>query len=105
RGAGIDQGQVVALAHQEGVDSSLQALLVLRHVAALQQPADQRRRHVHHFLPAQRDHAIEQRGDLQRADALVIDTRHLLGGGGRGGFGQRRQRQGGQRQQQGGAQL
>jgi len=82
RGAGIDQRQVVALADQERVDRCLQAFLVLRYVAAFQQAADQRRRHVHHFLPAQRDHAVEQGGDLQCADALVIDARHLLGGGG-----------------------
>lgn len=103
RGAGIDQGQVVALAHQERVDCGLQALLVFGHVAAFQQAADQCRRHVDHFLPAQRDHAVEQGRDLQRTDALVVDAGHLLGGRGRGGFGQRRQWQGVQGQQQGGA--
>ena len=65
RGTGIDQGQVVALAHQESVDRGLQAFLVFRHVAAFQQAADQRRWHIHHFLTAQRDHAIEQRGDAK----------------------------------------
>ncbi len=104
RGSGIDQGQVVALAHQEGVDRGLQALLVFRYVAAFQQAADQCRRHVDHFLPAQRDHAVEQGGDLQRTNALVVDAGHLLGGSGRGGFGQCSQRQGRQGQQQGAAQ-
>ncbi len=94
RGAGIDQGQVIALAHKESVDRGLQPLLVFRHVTAFQQAADQRRRHVHDFLPAQRDHAIEQGGDLQRTDALVVDAWDLLGGGRRRGFGQRGQWQG-----------
>jgi len=94
RGTGIDQGQVIALAHKESVDRGLQPLFVFRHIATFQQAADQRRRHVHDFLPAQRDHAIEQGGDLQRTDALVVDAWDLLGGGRRRGFGQRGQWQG-----------
>ncbi|MNV69104.1 hypothetical protein D3C71_1619950 [compost metagenome] len=95
---------MLALTHQEGVDRGLQAFLVFRHVAAFEQAADQRWRHIHYFLPAERDHAVEQGSDLQRTDALVLHARYLLGGGGRGGLGQRGQRQGGQGQQQGGVQ-
>ncbi|KAG1530735.1 hypothetical protein G6F50_017119 [Rhizopus delemar] len=70
RGAGVDQGQVVALAHQEGVDRGLQPFRVFRHVAPFKQAADQRWRHVHHFLPAECDHAIEQgAGELASASA------------------------------------
>jgi len=104
RGAGVDQGEVVALADQESVDRGLQAFAVFGYIAAIEQAGDQGGRDTHHFLPAQRDHAIEQGGDLQGADALVVDAQHLLGGGRRGGFGHGSQRQGGQCQQQRGAQ-
>jgi len=97
-GAGIHQGQVVAPLHQVGVDCGLQALAVFGHIPVVEQPGHCTGIDPGQFLPAQCHGAVEQRGDLQRADLLVVDAGHLCRGRVRGG-GQRRA--GGRGQQQG----
>jgi len=85
RGAGVDQGQVIALLHQVGIDRGLQALAILGYVAVIKQAGDRAGGDPDQLLPTQRDSAIEQRGDLQRADGLVIHAGDLLARGVRGG--------------------
>ncbi|MNM46068.1 hypothetical protein D3C81_569980 [compost metagenome] len=78
RGAGIDQGQMIATLHQVGVDGGLQALAILGYITMVEQPGDGARVDADQLLPAQCDGAIEQCGDLQLPDLLVINARHLL---------------------------
>ncbi|MNV18242.1 hypothetical protein D3C71_1090630 [compost metagenome] len=69
---------MIATLYQIGVDGGLQALAVFGHIAVVEQPGDGARVDAGQLLPAQCDGAVEQRGDLQLPDLLVIDTRHLL---------------------------
>ncbi|MCY1240389.1 hypothetical protein D9M72_532350 [compost metagenome] len=98
-GAGVDQGEVVAALDQVGVDRGLQTLAVFGHVAVVEQAGDRARRDADQFRAAQRHGAVEQRGDLQFADPLVVDAGHLLtrivGGSGERRCGNRGQQQGG----------
>jgi hypothetical protein len=86
-GAGIDQHQPVGRAHQIGVDRRLHALGRLRHVAGAQPAFGLPQVDAFHLRGGQKGHAVEQRGDLQTADHLAIDTRHLNEIVGRAGLG------------------
>ncbi len=78
RGAGVDQAQVVAALYQIGIDCGLQALGVFGHVAVIEQAGDRGRVHPDQRLPAQCHGAVEQGGDVQLPDLLVVDAGNLL---------------------------
>jgi len=90
---------VVAALDQVSVDRGLQALAVFGHVAVVEQAGDRARCNADQFRATQGHGAVEQGGDFQVADLLVVHAGHLLqqvvGGGGERRRGNRGQQQGG----------